>query len=62
MSVTRNLWYSWSVGEQQAFLDELEAKISLYQKYHDDADRWIALAKDASPGDWVYPVPLDSLP
>jgi hypothetical protein len=62
MSVSEDLWLSWSIGEQQAFLDELDAKIRLYEAYHDDVDRWIALSEGARAGETVYPVPLDSLP
>ncbi len=62
MSVNEEIWMSWSVGEQQAFLDEIEAKIQLYEKYHDDVDRWVALDPERPAGDSVYPVPLDCLP
>lgn len=62
MSIDQDLWQRWSVGEQQAFIDEIEAKIRLYQAYHDDLDRWIALDGGRVPGDAVYPIPLDALP
>jgi serine/threonine-protein kinase PpkA len=61
MNVTRDLWLSWSIGEQQAFLDEIEAKIRLYERFYDDVDRWTVLARSGG-GDAVYPVPLDALP
>lgn len=63
MNVTRDLWLSWSIGEQQAFLDEIEAKIRLYQQFNADVDRWTVLAGRAGDGgEAVYPVPLDALP
>jgi hypothetical protein len=62
MSIDQDLWQRWSVGEQQAFIDEIEAKIRLYQAYHNDLDRWIALDGGRVPGDAVYPIPLDALP
>ena len=64
MNVSRDLWLSWSIGEQQSFLDEVEAKIRLYQQFHDDVDRWTVLggAPGAGGGDAVYPVPLSALP
>ena len=64
MNVSRDLWLSWSIGEQQSFLDEVEAKIRLYQQFHDDVDRWTVLggAPGAGSGDAVYPVPLSALP
>ncbi len=62
MSIDQDLWLSWSVGEQQAFIDEIEAKIRLYEAYHNDVDRWIELDGGVVPGDAVYPIPLDALP
>jgi hypothetical protein len=55
-------WNRWSIGEQVAFLDDLSARIRLYQRFHDDVDNWIALDGGGSPGDAVYPVPLSALP
>ncbi len=55
-------WNRWSIGEQVAFIDDLTARIRLYQRFHDDVDNWIALDGGASPGDAVYPVPLSALP
>ncbi|WP_413204838.1 vWA domain-containing protein [Rhodospirillum sp. A1_3_36] len=62
MSLTEDDWLAMGVGEQQAIIDESYSKIRLYQKFHDDSDRWIALNKGAEPGDMVYPVPIDMLP
>jgi serine/threonine-protein kinase PpkA len=62
MNVSRDLWLSWSIGEQQAFLDDVESKIRLYQQFHDDVDRWTILSGNQSSGEAVYPVPLDALP
>jgi serine/threonine-protein kinase PpkA len=55
-------WNRWSIGEQVAFIDDLSARIRLYQRFHDDVDNWIALDGGAVPGDAVYPVPLSALP
>ena len=62
LSIDKELWTSWSVAEQQAFVNEIEAKIQLYVKYHDDVDRWITIGGGESSGDAIYPVPLDALP
>jgi len=62
MNVDEDLWLSWNAGEQQAFIEEIEAKLNLYQNYHNDVDRWIALDQGRIPGDAVYPLPLDALP
>ncbi len=55
-------WNRWSIGEQVAFIDDLSARVRLYQRFHDDVDNWIALDGGASPGDAIYPVPLSALP
>lgn len=62
MSITEDDWTRMSVGDQQEIIDDVGSKIRLYQRFHDDADRWIALNEGDDPGDWVYPVPLDALP
>ena len=62
LDVDQALWSSWSISQQQAFLDEIRRKLRLYQIYHDDVDRWVALDNGADPGEAVYPVPLDALP
>lgn len=62
MDIDQQLWSSWSISQQQAFLDEVQRKLRLYQIYHDDVDRWVALDGGADPGEAVYPVPLDALP
>ena len=61
LNIDEDLWLSWSVGEQEAFVNEIDSKIKLYATYHDDTDRWVALDGGRIPGDAVYPVPLDAL-
>ena len=62
LSLSEEAWNRWTIGEQVAFMDDLEAKIRLYQSFHDDTDAWVTLDKGAAPGDAVYPVPLSALP
>jgi serine/threonine-protein kinase PpkA len=62
LALSEEMWNRWSIGEQVAFVDDLEAKIRLYQSFHDDVDTWVNLDDGASPGDAVYPVPLSALP
>ena len=62
MSITEDDWVRMSIGDQQEIIDDVNSKIRLYQRFHDDADRWLALNERDDPGDWVYPVPLDALP
>lgn len=62
MSIDADGWTRMGVGEQQAIIDDVKSKIALYQRFHDDADRWVKLHPEAASGDAVYPVPIDSLP
>ncbi|MCB2100620.1 MAG: VWA domain-containing protein [Rhodobacterales bacterium] len=62
LNIDQDLWLGWSVGEQEAFINEIESKIKLYESYHDDTGRWVALDGGRIPGDAVYPVPLEALP
>jgi serine/threonine-protein kinase PpkA len=62
LKVTESVWLSASFGWQQAFQDELESKIRLYESLHDDTDLWIALDGGRIKGDAVYPIRLDDLP
>lgn len=61
LAITQDLWLSWSVGEQQDFIDELESKIKLYEKFHNDTDHWVRFGS-AGPDDAVYRAPLSALP
>lgn len=63
MGLDQDTWSSWSVAQQEDLLDRLEAKIKLYQRFHNEASLWIQLGGPGGrPGDAVYPVPLDTLP
>lgn len=62
LQLDQDTWTAWSIGQQQAFIDDLNRKLRLYQVMHDDVDRWVALDTGADPGEGVYPVPLDMMP
>jgi hypothetical protein len=62
MGLTEDDWVRMGIGDQQAIIDAVYSKIQLYQRFHDDSRRWIALNDGDDPGDWVYPVPIDVLP
>ena len=62
MSLEEEEWIAMGVGDQQAIIDEAYANIRLYQRFHDDAARWVALNDGADLGDYVYPIPLEALP
>lgn len=62
LALSEETWNRWSIGEQVAFIDDLSAKIRLYQRFHDDVDNWVSLDDGAAPADAVYPIPLSALP
>jgi hypothetical protein len=62
LDLDQQTWSSWSIAQQQAFLDEVNRKLRLYQIVHDDTDRWVALDTGADPGEAVCALPLDALP
>ncbi|HMN81961.1 MAG TPA: vWA domain-containing protein [Burkholderiaceae bacterium] len=62
MALDQNRWAELGVGGTQAVIDRLKSKIALYQRFHDDVDRWVKLNDAAGDGDRVYPVPIDALP
>jgi hypothetical protein len=62
MTMNNDLWMSWSVDEQDEFLNELEAKIQAYQSIHDRPEGWVALSPEDDPDEHVYPVSLELLP
>ena len=62
MSIDLDAWTNMGVGQSQAILDTIKSKVALYQRFHDDVDRWVKLNPASNDGDRVYPVPIDSLP
>lgn len=62
MSISQDDWMRMGVTEQQEIIDDARSKLELYQRYHDDTNRWIPLHPKDRPDDHVYAVPLDGLP
>ncbi len=62
MSMNNDLWMSWSVDEQDEFLNELDAKIQAYRSIHDRPEGRVALNPADDPDEHVYPVSLELLP
>ena len=55
-------WLAMGAGERQEVIDDIEAKIQLYQDIHDNQDLWITLDDAHVKGDVVYPISLTDLP
>ena len=62
MDMNNDLWASWGPDEQDAFLNNIEAKVNAYAAIHDDSSLWIALNEGDDPADHVAPVLLELMP
>ncbi|MEX9790815.1 vWA domain-containing protein [Providencia rettgeri] len=62
LGLDEETWKSWDGLEQEKFIRRLNNKLQYYQRYNEDIDRWIPLAPNSDPRDYVYPVPLENLP
>lgn len=62
LNLDEETWKSWDGIEQEKFIRRLNVKQHYYQRYNQDVDRWISLAPDSDPRDFVYPIPLENLP
>ncbi|HEC15408.1 MAG TPA: VWA domain-containing protein [Sedimenticola sp.] len=60
--IDKESWLAMGAGERQEVIDDIEAKIQLYQDIHDNQDLWITLDDGRIKGDAVYPISLTDLP
>jgi len=60
--IDQESWLAMGAGERQEVIDDIEAKIQLYQDIHDNQDLWVTLDDGRIKGDAVYPVSLTDLP
>jgi serine/threonine-protein kinase PpkA len=61
MRLTEEDWYRMSVGEQQAFVNDLKSKLRRYAQIHDDVANWVSFGA-TNPGEAFYRVPLSMMP
>ncbi len=61
MGMKAETWSALNSMEQDAKIRELESKLQLYKKYHNDTANWVSFGS-ADPADALYRVPLTSLP
>jgi hypothetical protein len=62
LNLDEETWIQLADHQQDTILRELEYKLKHYQLYNDDTDRWIPLAENSDPADYVYPVPIGLMP
>ncbi|WP_233234753.1 vWA domain-containing protein [Bordetella sp. LUAb4] len=62
LNLDEQTWKSWDGLAQEKFIRNLSTKLRHYQIYNADVDRWVPLAKNSDPRDFVYPVPLEMMP
>jgi hypothetical protein len=62
MTMSNDLWASWSDDKQNASLRHWESLIALYTKFHNTPGNWILLNKEDDSDEAVYAIPLDALP
>ncbi|SKA75082.1 hypothetical protein SAMN02745704_00826 [Paucidesulfovibrio gracilis DSM 16080] len=62
MDMSNELWEAMGVDGQEAFLDQLDARVKTYQEIHDSPDLWVELNKGDDPDQYVYPISLELLP
>lgn len=62
MDMSNELWEAMGVDGQEAFLDQLDARVKTYQEIHDSPDLWVELNKGDDPDEFVYPISLELLP
>lgn len=61
LRLTQEDWTNMSTGTQQEFIRRLKGLIRLYDEYDRDNEQWESFGSD-DPNEWVYRVPLKSLP
>ena len=62
MNINEADWLSMGAIAQRTVLNNVEAKLRLYQEYQAQPDLWVDLSGTRSAGEAMYPVPLDALP
>ncbi len=62
MSMNNEVWAGWSQDQQDEFLNDVDAKISLYAAIHDNPDGWVKLNEGDDADETVHPINLEMLP
>ncbi len=62
MAITPEMWVNMGAGSRRELVNNLEAKLRLYEEYNRQPSLWVSFDGERNPGEAMYPVPLDSLP
>ncbi|MFM8991547.1 MAG: hypothetical protein ACKOUS_18470, partial [Alphaproteobacteria bacterium] len=62
MEITQEDWVAMGAGRRREILNDIEAKLRLYEEYNRQQALWVNLDGGRDPGEAMYPVPLDALP
>jgi hypothetical protein len=49
-------------GRRREILNDIEAKLRLYEEYNRQQALWVSFDGGRNPGEAMYPVPLEALP
>lgn len=55
-------WVAMGAIAQRTVLNNVEAKLRLYQEFQANADLWVDLSGSRTPGEALFPVPIEALP
>lgn len=59
--ITQEKWLNMG-SERRAILDRVRSRLQLYEHFHDDASLWTALYDGAPDGEYVFAMPIETLP
>ena len=62
MDLSEQDWLAMGAIAQRTVLNNIEAKLRLYQEFEAHPDQWVDLFGTRSPGEAIYPVPIEALP
>jgi hypothetical protein len=62
MEVTQEDWVAMGAGRRREILNDIEAKLRLYEEYNRQQALWVSFDGGRNPGEAMYPVPLEALP
>ena len=62
MDIQEADWIAMGAIAQRTVLNNIEAKLRLYQEFQSNADLWVDLSGTRAPGEAMFPVPIEALP